>query len=102
MNEEDRGRRIATASGGRQWGRMLEFFHLRASRHAALDGDGEEDGAQLLVPLDGDGDDHDIGSTVAFGSELAGTRGCLLAEESNDKREERGAAALGNGGIDPS
>jgi hypothetical protein len=64
MNEEDRGRRIAMASGGRQWGRMLESLCLIASRHAALDGDGEEDGAQLLVPLDGDGYDQDIGSTV--------------------------------------
>jgi hypothetical protein len=27
---------------------MLEFLRLRASRHVALDGDGEEDGAQLL------------------------------------------------------
>jgi hypothetical protein len=49
MKEEDRGRRIATASGGRQWGRRLEFFCHRAPRHAVLDRDGEEDGAQLLV-----------------------------------------------------
>jgi hypothetical protein len=33
---------------------------------------------------------------------VAGTRGCLLAEESNGKGEEREAAALGNGGLDPS
>jgi hypothetical protein len=64
--EEDRGWRIATASGDRQWGRRLEFLRLGASRHAALDGDGEEYGAQLLVPLDGDGDDHDIGSMVRW------------------------------------
>jgi hypothetical protein len=64
MKEEDRGWRIATASGGRQWGRRLEFLRLRASRHAALDGDGEEDGAELLVLLSGRGSDRDGGSTV--------------------------------------
>jgi hypothetical protein len=30
-------------------GKKLEFLRLRAPLHAALDGDGEEDSAQLLV-----------------------------------------------------
>jgi hypothetical protein len=49
MKEEDRGQRIATASGGRLQGRRLEFLCFRASRHVSLRDDLPDGGAVLLA-----------------------------------------------------